>query len=117
MHGAFERLEHGAAEPVYAVWKIAEEVYSVLVEEYGFKLPEPISISLADYDDYSNGWADWTSSNIMIWITDIRFDLRGNTTWLSNVLTHELTHIIRLQLKKSMQLMDFYLVFFVNKKY
>ena len=98
---------YDATEPsLYAAWKIAEEAYSVLSKLYKFQMREKISISLADYDDYSNGWADWTASNIMIWVPDARFDLRSNTTWLSNVIVHELTHIISLHRNKNMQMMD-----------
>ena len=91
---------------VYATWKIAEEAYSVLSEIYNYQVRDKISISLANYDDYSNGWADWTSGCIMIWIPDSRFDLRSNTTWLRNVITHELAHIVSLEAKKKMQLLD-----------
>lgn len=81
---------------VYATFKIAEEVYSSMERIYGFKPRAKINIALADYDDYSNGLAAWTQDNIMIWLPDARFDLRGNSTWLRNVLTHELAHLISL---------------------
>ncbi|NLG17789.1 MAG: hypothetical protein GX556_10700 [Fibrobacter sp.] len=104
---------YDATEPsVYAAWKIAEETFDALSELYNFKPEHRINITLAEYDDYSNGWADWTSGNIMIWIPDSRFDLRGNTTWLRNVITHELTHIISLEQKK--KLFDVVLSFGLN---
>lgn len=91
---------------VYPTWKIAEEVYAAINKLYGYKLKDKINLSIADYDDYSNGWAEWTSANIMIWVPDSRFDLRSNNTWLRNVITHELTHIISLENKKGLQLLD-----------
>ncbi|HEX2959546.1 MAG TPA: hypothetical protein VHO70_22110 [Chitinispirillaceae bacterium] len=91
---------------VYPTWKIAEEVYAAISKMYGYKLRDKINLSLADYDDYSNGSAEWTSSNITIWVTDSRFDLRSNSTWLRNVITHELTHIISLENKKGLQMLD-----------
>ncbi len=91
---------------VYPTWKIAEEVYAAINKLYGYKLRDKINLSIADYDDYSNGWAEWTSSNIMIWVPDSRFDLRSNNTWLRNVITHELTHIISLENKKGLQMLD-----------
>jgi Tol biopolymer transport system component len=91
---------------VYPTWKIAEEVYAAINQIYGYKLRDKINLSIADYDDYSNGWAEWTSSNIMIWVPDSRFDLRSNNTWLRNVITHELTHIISLENKKGLQMLD-----------
>jgi Tol biopolymer transport system component len=91
---------------VYPTWKVAEEVYAAINNIYGYKLRDKINISIADYDDYSNGWAEWTASNIMIWVPDSRFDLRSNNTWLRNVITHELTHIISLENKKGLQMLD-----------
>ncbi len=91
---------------VYATWKIAEECYATLSSLYSYRLTEKINIALADYDDYSNGWASWTDRSIMIWTPDARFELRGNTTWLRNVIAHELTHIISMEKESGMQLLN-----------
>ncbi|MBN1758336.1 MAG: hypothetical protein JW863_08465 [Chitinispirillaceae bacterium] len=91
---------------VYAAWKISEEAYEVLSKLYNYTPREKIALSIADYDDYSNGYAEWTSASIMIWLPDSRFDLRSNTTWLRNVITHELAHIISLENKKKRQMID-----------
>jgi len=91
---------------VYATWKIAEEAYASLSSLYDYNERDKIAISLADYDDYSNGFASWTNGSIMIWVTDIRFDLRGNNTWLNNVITHELSHIMTLEKTQKKQLLD-----------
>jgi hypothetical protein len=91
---------------VYPTWKIAEEAYKVLAPQFNYALREKISISLADYEDFSNGFAEWTAANIQIWLPDLRFDLRNNSTWLRNVITHELTHIISLEQKRRMQTID-----------
>jgi hypothetical protein len=91
---------------VYATWKIAEAAYESLSSLYDYEARSKINISLADYDDYANGFASWTNGSIMIWVTDIRFDLRGNNTWLNNVITHELSHIMTLEKKSKMQLFD-----------
>ncbi|MBN1601591.1 MAG: PD40 domain-containing protein [Chitinispirillaceae bacterium] len=91
---------------VYPAWKIAEEVYAAISGVYGYKPKGKINLSLADYDDYSNGWAEWTSANIMVWIPDSRFDLRSCNTWLRNVITHELTHILTMENNKQIQLID-----------
>ncbi len=94
-------------EPLlYAAWKIAEEAYGALCRLYKYTPTDKIALSLADYDDYSNGFAEWTAANIMIWIPDSRFELRSNTTWLRNVITHELTHIMSLEQKKRFQLVE-----------
>ena len=91
---------------VYAAWKIAEQAYESLSNLYDFSERGKINIALADYDDYSNGFASWTNESIMIWITDARFDLRGDNTWLRNVITHELTHIVTLEKRSKLQLLD-----------
>jgi hypothetical protein len=91
---------------VYATWKIAEAAYESLSSLYEYEERSKINISLADYDDYANGFASWTNGSIVIWVTDIRFDLRGNNTWLNNVITHELAHIMTLEKRPKMQLFD-----------
>jgi hypothetical protein len=91
---------------VYAAWKIAEESYDALSALYEYKPREKIQLSLADYDDYANGFAAWTEGSIMIWLTDARFELRGNNTWLRNVINHELAHIVSLEKNAKMQLLD-----------
>jgi hypothetical protein len=96
---------------VYATWKIAEESYASLSDLYDFSEHDKINIALADYDDYANGSTDWTNGSIIIWITDARFDLRGNTTWLRNVITHELSHVVTLETKSKMQLFDWTFAF------
>lgn len=86
---------------VYAAWKIAEEVYVPLAELYNYKPAQKMSLSLAEYDDFSNGFAEWLTGSIMIWTIDSRFDLRSNTTWLRNVITHEMAHIMSLEQKRA----------------
>jgi hypothetical protein len=92
---------------VYATWKIAEDAYKSLSTIYDYQPIEKIAISLAEHDDYSNGFAEWTSGNIQIWLPDIVFDLRSNTTWLQNVITHELTHIMSMEQKRRHQGISF----------
>ncbi|MBD3390659.1 MAG: hypothetical protein GF418_01425 [Chitinivibrionales bacterium] len=96
---------------VYAAWKIAEEAYDLLAARYGYVFVEKINLTLADYDDYSNGWAVWTKRNIAVWLPDARFELRGNTTWLRNVISHELAHIMSLEKEKGMQLLSWSFAF------
>ncbi len=91
---------------VYAAWKIAEEAFSVFDSLYMFSDNNKIHLALADYDDYSNGYAAWTQRTIMVWVPDARYNLRSNTTWLRDVITHELAHIMSLDKKKGMQLLD-----------
>ncbi len=91
---------------LYAVWKIAEETFAALAPLFDYKLRARIELSLADYDDYSNGWADYTSGAIMIWIPDAQMEFRTNTTWLRNVISHEITHILSLESNRSSKMID-----------
>ena len=47
-----------------------------------------------------------TNGSIIIWIIDARIDLRSGNTWLRNVITHELSHIMTLEKQSSPQLLD-----------
>jgi hypothetical protein len=85
---------------------IAEEVYPPLNEIYGFITSKKINLVLADYDDFTNGFTDWLGGGIIIWTPDGAFPFRGNTTWLRNVLTHELTHLVTMRKRPGMQMMD-----------
>jgi Tol biopolymer transport system component len=96
---------------VYATSQIAEEAYAALAPLYEYEPRKPIIISLADYDDYSNGWADWTVGAIMIWVPDARMELRNNNTWLRDVVCHELSHILSLEKRKRLQMFDWTLSF------
>ncbi len=89
-------------EPVvYAAWKIADEALLSLSKLYDYKPKSKVNIALADYDDFSNGFADYLSGSVMIWIPDSRFEMRGFNTWLRNVITHELTHIVTLECQRT----------------
>jgi Tol biopolymer transport system component len=91
---------------LYATWKIAEETYAAIAPLFDHKLRNRIELSIADYDDYSNGWADYTSGAIMIWIPDAQMEFRANNTWLRNVISHEITHILSLESKRRSKMID-----------
>ena len=91
---------------LYAVSKVAEESYASLAKLYSYEFKDRINITITDYDDISNGFAAWTERNILIMLPDLRFELRGNTPWLRNVMNHELAHIITLEKSGGMQLLD-----------
>lgn len=84
---------------------IAEEVFPELENIYGMNDRNKINIVLGDYDDVSNGFADWLGNGVEIWTPDLFFQYRGNTTWLRNVLTHELTHIVTLRKSEGAQML------------
>ncbi len=77
---------------------IAEEVYAPITELYGVKPDEKTSIVLKDREDYSNGAAYFFDNKIDIWLPALDTPLRGTHNWLRNVISHEFTHIVQLQL-------------------
>ncbi len=101
---------------VYATWKVAEEAYTVYASLYNYNTRQKIHITLAEYDDYSNGYASWTDRSIMIWVPESGFNLRSNSTYLRNIITHELGHIMSLEKGRGMQLLDWSLGLQYNSK-
>ncbi|MFP4417993.1 MAG: TolB family protein [Chitinispirillaceae bacterium] len=98
-------------EPVlHAASRIAEKAYESLAPLYNYSLDEKIDLALADYDDYSNGLAAWLDPSIIVWVPDSRFSLRGKSTWLNDVITHEIAHILSLGKEDGMQLVSWNLV-------
>ena len=78
--------------------EVAEEAYGPITELYGYRPGSKVRIVLKDYDDFANGAAYFFQDTIEIWTTALEHDyeLRGSTDWLSNVITHEFTHIVSL---------------------
>ncbi len=78
--------------------EVAEEVYAPITGLYGYQPGSKVRIVLKDYDDSANGAAYFFQDTIEIWTTALEHDyeLRGSTDWLSNVITHEFTHIVSL---------------------
>ena len=80
------------------VAEIAEEVYNPIVRAFDYYEDlTTIHIILTDGSDFSNGLANYFENRIVLWATNLDFELRGTHHWIRNVLTHELTHIISLK--------------------
>lgn len=77
--------------------RIAEEAYGPVTQLYAFEPEGRVHLVLKDSEDASNGAAYYYDNLIEIWATPLEFDLRGTHDWLSNVITHEFTHIVSLQ--------------------
>jgi len=76
---------------------IAEETYGPITGLYQFEPDEKVRLIFRDTDDYANGLAYYYHNAIVIWATNLDFELRGTSDWLRNVITHEFGHIITLQ--------------------
>lgn len=90
--------------------RIAEEVYPKITGLYNYKPDTKTDIVLNDRQDYSNGAAYFFDNQIEIWIPSLNTPLRGTHDWLWDVITHEFTHIVQLQvaLKKNRRIPAIY---------
>jgi Tol biopolymer transport system component len=92
------QFHQGLARAARHTAQVAEAAYPPVTALYRYAPPGKIRIVLKDYDDYANGAAFFYLETMEIWTTplDHDFDMRGTTDWLSNVVTHEFTHMISL---------------------
>lgn len=90
--------------------RIAEEIYPSVTRLYQHEPDTKIDIVLNDRQDYSNGAAYFFDNQIDIWVSALKTPLRGEHNWLWDVITHEFTHIVQLQvaMKKSRRLPAIY---------
>lgn len=78
--------------------QIAEEIYPGVTALYHHEPDTKVDIVLNDRQDYSNGASYFFDNEIEIWVPALNTSLRGTHNWLWNVITHEFTHIIQLQI-------------------
>ncbi|MDX2129602.1 MAG: hypothetical protein SFU91_11265 [Chloroherpetonaceae bacterium] len=88
-------FHEGSERSAQLTAKIAEEIYGPITSLYGFA-PQRVDIIIKDTDDYSNGGAYFFENKIELWAPALEFHLRGQHDWLRNVITHEFTHIVTL---------------------
>ncbi|MCX7761503.1 MAG: BamA/TamA family outer membrane protein [Candidatus Kryptonium sp.] len=87
----------GAERTAKVVAKIAEEIYEPITSLYEHKPDQKVNIIIKDYDDFSNGVTYFYDNRIEIWASALDFELRGVHNWLRDVVTHEFTHNIQMQ--------------------
>ncbi len=76
---------------------VAERIYPHVTGLYNYEPPEKTDLVFMDTDDFSNGFAFFFDNKIFIWATPLDFNLRGSHRWLQEVVTHEFSHIVSLQ--------------------
>ena len=76
---------------------IAEEAYGPITSLYDYEPGTKVRLIIKDMEDYSNGAAYFYDNKIEIWATSLDSEFRGTRDWLSDVITHEFTHIVSLQ--------------------
>lgn len=74
----------------------AEAVYDTIVNRYGMKMPGKINASLSNAL-YSNGSAVPSENSINLWLTNWDFKIRSSHGWLSDVVTHEFSHLVSIE--------------------
>ncbi len=84
------------------VAETAEEVFPTLASAYNYYDDfRTIHVLVLDTSDQlGNGWADYYSNTMAIWATNLDMELRGSHDWIKNVVTHELNHIITLNMAR-----------------
>lgn len=88
---------HDEAErTAYVAAQIMDDIWEPITSLYKYE-PETIHFVIKDIDDYSNGITNFIDNKIEIWASAMDFDLRGTHNWLRNVITHEFTHMVQLQ--------------------
>ncbi len=87
----------GSSRSARVVARIAEEIYGPVTRFWGHEPTSRVSIIIKDFEDYSNGAAYFFDNKIEIWAPALDSPLRGDHDWLRNVITHEFTHIVQIQ--------------------
>ncbi len=87
----------GTERSARAAAKIAEEIYVPITSLYHHKPDTKVSLVFKDVSDYSNGLAYFFNNKIIFYTSPLDYDLRGTHNWLRNVIAHEFTHIVQMQ--------------------
>jgi Tol biopolymer transport system component len=90
-------FQEGNSRSAKITARIAEKIYPDITNLYNFEPDTKTDIVLNDRQDYSNGAAYFFDNQIEIWIPSLNTPLRGTHDWLWDVITHEFTHIVQLQ--------------------
>lgn len=90
-------FHEGTERSARLVARVAESVYKPITGLYNYEPDQKVHFVIKDVDDYSNGITYYYDNRIEIWVTPMDYDLRGTHNWLYDVVTHELTHLISIQ--------------------
>ena len=76
--------------------QIADDTFERLNVFYGWQPKDKIKVTVLGYTSYANGFAEYSKERITIFPTAPDFHNRSRKPWLEGVFTHELSHIISL---------------------
>ena len=74
----------------------AENVYDTIIARYKIKLPSKVNL-VFNNGLFSNGEANPIYNMMQIWLTNWDFKIRGSHSWISDVITHEFSHLASMQ--------------------
>ncbi|GBU24939.1 translocation protein TolB [Fibrobacteria bacterium R8-3-H12] len=74
----------------------AENVYDTITTRYKIKLPSKVNLVFSN-GLFSNGEANPVYNMMQISLTNWDFKIRGSHTWISDVITHEFSHLASIQ--------------------
>lgn len=80
---------------------IAERVYGPVTGFYGYE-PGRVHINISDRAGLAEGASFYYLNRIDIDPDAVEFHLRGDASWLENVIAHEFTHMVSLQVSMKM---------------
>ncbi|WP_298767950.1 hypothetical protein [uncultured Fibrobacter sp.] len=86
-----EYTNHAAKVSAYA-----EAVYDSVVSRYRIDLPSRVNATLNNAL-YSNGNAIPSENSINLWLTNWDFKVRSSHGWLTDVVTHEFSHLVSIE--------------------
>ncbi|MDD5222797.1 MAG: DPP IV N-terminal domain-containing protein [bacterium] len=97
--GHFRVLYHQGEEDLAREGsRVAEEIYPRVTGYYGYEPAGKTAIIFQDTDDEAYGESSYFQNTILITATSLDLLLRGRVDWLKNVITHEFTHLVSLEL-------------------
>jgi len=104
-------FQQGNSQSAQVTSRIAEEIYPGITSLYQYEPDTKVDIILNNRQDYANGAAYFFDNQIEIWVPALDTPLRGTHDWLWDVITHEFTHIVQLQvaMKKNRRIPAIYL--------
>lgn len=86
-----EYSDHAATVSAYA-----EAVYDSVVSRYRIDLPGRVNATLNNAL-YSNGSAVPSENALNLWLTNWDFKVRSSHGWVSDVVTHEFSHLVSIE--------------------
>uniref|UniRef100_A0A7C4GEL2 Bacterial surface antigen (D15) domain-containing protein n=1 Tax=candidate division WOR-3 bacterium TaxID=2052148 RepID=A0A7C4GEL2_UNCW3 len=94
---SFGKPAADATDLAREVARICEEVRATLGDSTGAYVSEPVQVVIADFHDYSNGWAvPFPYPTMTVIPTPPAGSRTGDDNWLRTLILHEYSHLLQL---------------------